>query len=46
MDTNIVHIKSVSVWRYFNVLSNTEAEFKKSVAYKKSVLLTMFTLLN
>ena len=52
MDTNKVNIKSLSIWWYFYVLSNTqatseaqfmkklsntEAEFKKIVAYKKSV---------
>ena len=52
MGTNIVNIRSVSVWWCFYItpntqatleaqfikkLSNTEAELKKRVAYKKSV---------
>ena len=35
--TNIVNIWSVSKWWCLYVLSNTEAELNKSVAYRKSV---------
>ena len=38
MNINIVNVKSVSVEAQFmKRLNNIEAEFKKSVAYKKSV---------
>ena len=37
MDGNVVNIEIVSLWWCFYVLSNTKAEIKQSVAYKKNV---------
>ena len=35
IDTNMVNIKSVSVWWLLYVLSNTEADLKKSLLIQK-----------
>ena len=37
MSTNIVNIKSVSVWWYLNVLSNTQATFEAQLMKKLSI---------
>ena len=36
MDTNVVNIRTVSLWWCLYVLSNTEAELKKALLTKKA----------